>query len=149
MEADKLVEYVDQQRWLLNNGLVPDSIKNQLFFCGSIVHKDVQAVEVSINPEEKIVDYIIYVKKDVIKKIAKCNKLSTATSLFGMWRFKRFLQKEGSLNFQAILNGFVADFCGPKWSTKVTVSDFDVYVDNIGVEGEAAGSGQQSNKLPD
>src|ERR1035437_8303519 len=135
MDTDKLTEFIDQQRWLLNNGLITDSVKNQLFFCGSIVHKDVQAVEVKIISDAKVVLYVVYVTSDLIKRIDKYKKLSTATSLFGMWRFKRFLQKEGSLNFQSILNGFVADFCGPKWSTKVTVSDFDVYIDTNGVEG--------------
>lgn len=149
MDNQKLAEFVDQQRWLLNNGLVPDSVKNQLFFCGSIVHKDVQAVEVKIHPEERIVEYIIFFRADVLKKVEKYKKLSTATSLFGMWQFKRFLKKEGSLDFQNMLNKFVSDFCGPSWTAKVQLSDFDVYVDNIEVESGADGTSQQPNKLPD
>jgi len=149
VDLQKLTEMVDQQRWLLNNGLVPDSAKNQLFFYGSIVHAEVQAVEVKIRPEDKFVDYTIYLQKGLIAKMAKYQRLSTATSLFGMWRFKRFLKKEGSLDFQNMLSAFVRDYCGPSWSTKVTVLDFDVYVDNIGVEGEPDGASQQSNKLPD
>lgn len=149
MDLQKLTEMVDQQRWLLNNGLVPDSAKNQLFFYGSIVHAEVQAVEVKIRPEDKFVDYTIYLHKDLLNKMVKYQKLSTATSLFGMWRFKRFLKKEGSLDFQNMLGAFVRDFCGPSWSTKVTTLDFDVYIDTIGVEGEPDGASQQSNKLPD
>jgi hypothetical protein len=149
VDIEKLTEFVDQQRWLMNNGLVPDSVKNQLFFYGSIVHPEVQAVEVKIRPEDKFVDYTVYLNNDLIKRINKYHKLSTATSLFGMWRFKRFLKKEGSLDFQSMLGAFVRDFCGPGWSTKVTVSDFDVYVDSIGVESEPDGSSQQPNKLPD
>ena len=149
MDLEKLTEFVDQQRWLLNNGLVPDSVKNQLFFYGSIVHPEVQAVELTIHPENKSVDYIIYVKKNLLKKIAKYHKLSTATSLFGMWRFKRFLSSEGSLDFHGMLDAFVKGFCGPNWSTKATISDFDVYVDNIGDESGPDGASQQPNKLPD
>jgi hypothetical protein len=149
VDTNKLAEMVDQQRWLLNNGLVPDSVKNQLFFFGSVVHLDVQAVEVKLRPDEKFVDYIVYVNKSLMKKIEKYNKLSTATSLFGMWQFKRFLKREGSLNFQSMLSSFVADFCGPGWSANVTVSDFDVYVDSIGAEGGLDESSQQADKKPD
>lgn len=145
MNTEKLTELLDQQRWLLNNGLVPDSVKNQLFFYGSIVHTEVQAVEVKILADKKCVEYTIYVYKDLIKKMGKCRKLSTSTSLFGLWRYKRFLKNEGSLDFQGMLNSFVKDFCGPGWSVKVDVADFDAYVDNIGVEGEPAGASQPTN----
>lgn len=149
MDTKELSEFVDQQRWLLNNGLVTDSVKNQLFFCGSIVHSDVQAVELTIEPEAKIVNYTIYVPKDLMKKMQKYKELSTATSLFGMWRFKRFLKKEGALDFNGMLNKFVKDYCGPKWSATVSVFDFDGYIDAIGENSETDGSSQQSNKLPD
>ena len=69
MDSKELLEYVDQQRWLMNNGLISDSVKNQLFFCGSVVHRDVQAVELQISPETKVVDYKIYVNKSLLKKI--------------------------------------------------------------------------------
>jgi hypothetical protein len=148
-EKLSLDEMLNTQRWLLNNGLVPDSIKNQLFFYGSIVHTEVQAVEVRIRPEVKTVSYIVYVPNNVINKIEKYNKLSTATSLFGLWRFKRFLKKEGSLDFHSIINSFVRDFCGPEWVASVTVVDFDKYVDNLGVEGEPAGpESQQPDQQP-
>jgi hypothetical protein len=149
MDLEKLTQTIDQHRWLLNNGLITDTVKDQLFFYGSIVHPDVQAVEVKLKPEEKSVDYTVYVTKKTLRKIEKYNKLATSTSLFSMWKFKRFLKKEGTLNFHSMLSQFVRDFCGPTWSTKLTILDFDVYVDNIGVKGETDESGQQVNKLPD
>ena len=85
-----------------------------------------------------------------MKKIETYNKLSTATSLFSMWKFKRFLKKEGSLDFKSILSKFVGDFCGPGWTVNLTTRDFDVYVDNIGEEESGSGEqGQQLNKFPD
>jgi hypothetical protein len=146
MEQEQLAEYLDQQRWLMNNGLVPDSVKNQLFFYGSIVHTEVQAVEVKIRPEVKSVDYTIYIKKDLMDKIDTYKKLSSATSLLGLWRFKRFLKKEGTLDFHSLLNSFVRDFCGPQWVASVTTTDFDAYVDSIGVEGEPGGLSQQPDQ---
>ena len=149
MDVNELAEFLDQQRWLLNNGLVTDSVKNQLFFCGSIVHPNVQAVEVQIHPEQKQVEYAIYVDKNLLKKIDTYKRLSTATSLLSMWKFKRILKKEGVLDFQGVLSKFVSDFCGPKWTVKATVADFDVYVDTVEVESGLDESHQQPNKLPD
>lgn len=144
-----LEEYVDQRRWLLNNGLVTDDIKNQLFFCGSIVHKEIQAVEVQIEAERKVVEYTIYVDKSLLSKIKKYEVLSKSDSLFGLWRFKRLLKKEGSLDFQQVLDAFVKDFCGPKWQTRVTTVDFNSYIEELGEHSETDSGSRQPDQLPD
>lgn len=144
-----LEEYVDQRRWLLNNGFITDDVKNQLFFCGSIAHKEVQAVELDLEPEKKLVHYKIYVNSDLIKKISRYYALSKSTSLFGMWQFKRFLKKEGALDFNQILNKLVKDFCGPTWSATVSVIDFNTYVEGLGEQSEIGGRSQQFDQLPE
>jgi hypothetical protein len=151
MEPNKdlnMEEYIDQRRWLLNNGFITDDIKNQLFFCGSIAHKEVQAVELDLHAEEKLVHYKIYVDSNLMKKIAQYETLSKSTSLFGMWRFRRFLRKEGALDFQQILGKFVRDFCGPAWNVNVKVVDFNSYVEGLGEQSETAGNDQQPDKQP-
>lgn len=149
MDNKELLEFMDQQRWLLNNGLVSDNAKNQLFFYGSIVHKNVQAIEVDIDVQTKLVNYHIYVDSSLIKKIKAYEKLSKSTDLFGMWRFKRLLKKEGVLDFQLLLNRFVKDFCGPSWSTEVNVVDFNNYVEHSGANHEVDNEDGLFNKLPD
>lgn len=150
MDADKLNEFVDQSRWLLNNGLAHDAAKNQLFFFGSIAHPSVQAVEMQMHLDQKKVDYILYFTKDVLKKVDKYKKLSTSTSIWGMWRFKRFLQKEGDLNLQGILSTFVKGYCGPAWNVELTLIDFDAYLDTSGEDqSEPDRESQQPNKLLD
>lgn len=144
-----LEEYVDQHRWLLNNGLITDDVKNQLFFCGSVVHKEVQAVELDLKPEQRLVSYKIYVDSSLIKKISKYHVLSKSTSLIGMWRFRRLLRKEGALDFQQILSTFVKDYCGPNWIATVEVVDFNSYVDGLGEQSGSAGISQQFDKLPE
>lgn len=143
-----LEEYVDQRRWLLNNGFITDDVKNQLFFCGSIVHKEVQAVELDLEPDKKMVHYKIYVDSDLIKKMAKYQVLSKSTGLFDMWRFKRFLKKEGALDFNQILAKLVKDYCGPTWNVTLTVLDFNSYVEGLGEQSEIAGRSQQLDQLP-
>lgn len=146
-----LEEYVDQRRWLLNNGLITDDIKNQLFLCGSIVHKEVQAVEVELDVlgDNKIVNYTIYVNTDLINKIELYKTLSKSTTLFGMWRFKRLLKKDGALDFQQILGNYVKDFCGPHWRVTVKTVDFNSYIEGLGENSETGDRSQQSNQLPD
>ena len=41
------------------------------------------------------------------------------------------LKKEGSLDFNSVLNSFVKDFCGPKWSATANTVDFESYIDSI------------------
>lgn len=146
-ENTDIARLLDSDRWLLNNGLVSDNVKNQLFFCGSIVHREVQAVEVKIRPETKLVDYTIYVTPDLIKKIALYNKLSISKSVFGLWRFKRLLKREGCLDLQKVLNSFIVDYCGPKWSARANIVSFDSYVDSIEANDEDGGTGG-SDKPP-
>lgn len=134
MDANELAKYVDQERWLLNSGLASDGAKNQLFMYGSIVHKDVRAVELSLDFENKLVSYQIYVDRKLLKKHKKYMELSTKKSLWGLWRFRRMLKKEGNLNFRHLLNRFVKTYCGPKWSIDLEVADIADYVDGFGDE---------------
>ena len=127
MNEEEIIRRIDQQRWLINNGLISDSLKNQLFFCGSIVHKEVQAIEMAFVPEQKRVDYVIYLPLKVLNQVEKYEKLSKSTSLIGLWRFKRMLKKNGVLDFSTLLNQFVKDFCGPKWTATVVLKNYSEY----------------------
>lgn len=149
MENKEIAEMMDQHRWLLNNGLVPDNAKNQLFFYGSIVHKSVQAVELTLEPEKRLVKYTIYVNPDLLKNIELYHRLSKSAGLISMWRFKRLLKKHGSLDFQQLLSKFVKDFCGPMWKTEVVTVDFNNYIEEVGESSDNGGPSQQDNQLPD
>jgi len=150
MDGNALAEYIDNQRWLMNNGLLNDGAKNQLFVYGSIVHKDIEAVELHIDVSTKKISYQLYVGKSLLGKIEKYKKLSTAKGFFDMWKFKRLLQKEGNLNFQHVLGRFVRDFCGPSWVTEVEVIDSLKYVEGFKESGEAEPPGDNApDKQPD
>lgn len=150
MDNNELADYIDNQRWLMNNGLLNDAAKNQLFVYGSIVHKEVQAVELHIDVATKKVSYEIYITKSLLNKIEKYKKLSTSKGFFDMWRFKRLLEKEGNLNFQHVLTRFVRDFCGPKWVTEVKIFDIEKYVEGLKESGEDELTGDFApDKQPD
>ncbi len=154
MDSKDLAKYVDHERWLLNSGLASDGAKNQLFLYGSIVHKDVQAVELDLNFDKRLVSYTVYVNKDLLDKHLKYMELSTSNSLWGLWRFRRMLRKEGNLNFKHLLNRFVKNYCGPKWSIDLQTVDNATYIDGFGFgddvdEKESAESNFSDNKKSD
>lgn len=137
-ENNNIESLVDHHRWLLNSGVVHDSIKNQLFMYGSIVNKNVAAVDLTINVEAKTVFYKIFINKKLISKVNKFETLRENKSLVGLWRFKRFLKKEGNLDFSSILNSFIKDYCGSAWNADVTTINFDDYIEDY--EGEDSSS---------
>lgn len=146
MDDKQLNEYLDQQRWLLNNGLISEPVKNQLFFCGSIVHKEVQAVELDLDVEKKLVSFRLYFNKNIIDNANKYKKLSSDKTLIGMWRFKRMLKKHGSFDFSGMLNNLVKGYCGPKWNAVAEIKDVAKYVDgddSAGFIGKTSKSGDK------
>ena len=144
MDNQELMAYIDNQRWLMNQGLFSQPAKNQLFVYGSIIHDDVRAVELDIDVENKEFKYKVYVPRTLLKKIQKYEKLSKSTGFWGLRSFKRFLEKEGDLNLKAILQGFILDYCGPSWSIDLEILDFKTYS-----EEPSEAKGDQASTEPD
>ena len=127
MNRTNLDETLDHNRWLLNNGLISDITKRNIFLYGSIVHKDIKAVDVDIDATSRSILYRLYIDKKLIKKINKFNVLKTDKSFFGLWRLKRLLKKEGNLDIGFLLKMFIKDYCGPKWNTEFTLLPIEEY----------------------
>jgi hypothetical protein len=120
-------QYLDQQRWLMNNGLFTDSSKDTLFMYGSLVNKFITAVEVSIDSDNKHVSYTLYAASSLIRAYNKYHELKGSASLWDMWQIKRLLKKHGNLELRDILNSFVMTYCGPGWGTDLTVKKNSEY----------------------
>jgi hypothetical protein len=136
-------EHLDHQRWLMNNGLLNDLHKDTLYLYGTLVHKDVQAIELNIDIENKILDYVIYISPKLFKSYVLYSRLRNTDSIIGLWRLKRLLKKKGNLNFMAILSGFVKDYCGPKWNIKLEIKDFSDYEDGFKEINSGSGNNPQ------
>lgn len=147
MEQMPLKDFVDHQRWLIDNGLFTDLAKDNLYLYGSLVHKDVQALHVIIDTNNSVIKYLLYVEPSLLKKISRFRRLSASTGLLDMWRLKRLLIKEGNLNFLPILNKFVKDFCGSKWKAELQIEDVAQYVD--GLDELRPDESKESDKQPD
>lgn len=120
-------QYLDQQRWLMNNGLFTDSSKDTLFIYGSLVNKLITAVEVSIDADNKLVFYNLYTSPSLIKAYNKYQELKGSTSLWDMWHIKRLLKKHGNMEMGQILNSFVKAYCGPGWSADLSIKKSSEY----------------------
>ena len=127
--SETLMERVDQQRWLLNNGLVTDEAKNNVYIYGTLVNKEVKAVEVSLDVENKKIHYTLYFSNSFLKDYNKFNELVGTESIFGLFRLRRILKKHGNLNIGGILKSFVSDYCGPNWTVTYELKDVKEYID--------------------
>jgi hypothetical protein len=144
----QIYDHIDHQRWLLEHGFINDLHKDNLYMYGAIVHKDVQAVQLDIDVERKRVVYHLYCDKSLLNKIEKYQRLSESTGLFGLWRFKRMLTKEGNLNIKHLLSNFVKDYCGPKWRVQLDLNDYRDYKDGFEEEQKQEES-READKQPD
>ena len=131
MDKSNTMDHLAHQQWLLNHGFINDLHKDNLYGYGSLIHKEVSAVYVKIDHTNKKVDYSIYVTYRLLTAVSKYNKLRDSDSMWGMWRFKRFLKKEGNLNFSFIINKFVQDYCGQKWSADLQLFSIREYKDDL------------------
>ena len=125
---------LDHQRWLMNNGILTESSKNNLYAYGSLVHTDVQAVYLTVDPVGRKLNYTIYLPSHILSIRNKINALRGKKSLLAMWILRRLLQKYGAFDFQKVLQDFVRDYCGPTWSVNLLVDNIDNYRDNIDIE---------------
>lgn len=123
----EITDLADQQKWLINNGFFNDMHKDNLYLFGALVHKDILALELSIDIATKTVQYQLHCSKRLIKVLAKYNSLKSSDKLLDLWKLKRLLKKEGNLNFGILIDGMVKNFCGPKWAVTVEVKDVKDY----------------------
>jgi hypothetical protein len=129
MNEEKITEIMDHIRWTLNNGIVTDIVKNNLYMYGSLAHKDVKALEVAIDPSTKTVDYKIYGPKSMLDVITRYYSMRDRNGIFDLWRLKRLLKKQGNLDIDRILNAFVKDLCGPGWRATYQLKNISEYVE--------------------
>lgn len=130
MNEEKITEIMDHIRWTLNNGIVTDIVKNNLYMYGSLVHREVKALEVAIDPSSKTVSYTIYGPKSMLDVVTRYYSMRDKTGIFDLWRLKRLLKKHGNLDIYRILNGFVKDLCGPSWKATYELKNISEYVED-------------------
>lgn len=135
-------ETVDVHRWLMNNGMFNDAIKNNLFMYGSVCHARVRSLDLEVEVEQKTIKYKLFFDKSDLKLIYRFQNLSKNRSFLGLFFFKRLIKKHGNLDVNKILSRFIKDYCGPKWKTEVELLDYSNYVDEYEKDDTATDFGQ-------
>lgn len=127
-EKTKTAQLIDHKRWLLNNGLADNGIKNDLFMYGAVCHPKVKAVNLDVDFLKKSVYYDLYFDKSTLERIGKFKKLAENDTIFNLWRLRRMVKKYGNLHVEQILRNFIGDYAGPNWSTDIRLHDVTTYV---------------------
>jgi|APGre2960657505_1045072.scaffolds.fasta_scaffold30649_2 hypothetical protein len=122
-------EYVDQNRWLLNNGLFTDAAKDNLHIYGGLANKSITAVELVVDTNTKHIKYVLYAPKSLLRAYNRYIDLHSSSSLWDMWRVKRLLKRHGNLEMSRMLNSFVKTYCGPAWNVDVSLKESSEYED--------------------
>lgn len=133
-------DIVAHQRWLINNGLLNDQLKDNLYLFGAILHVDILHVELDVHVSEKKLDYRLYVSPDLKHDFDKFNKLSKSRTRMSLWRMKRLLKKHGNLDFTSLLTKMVHDLCGPDWTIAAEVKNAVDYTEDYEQDDDTAGS---------
>jgi hypothetical protein len=105
-------EHIATQQWLINNGLLNDLHKDSLYMFGAILHPGVEAVELDIDVNKKVVSYQVFVSKSLYSLIHKHETLSKDDSIIGLWRCQRLIRKAGEPRVNNTLNARIKDYCG-------------------------------------
>ena len=134
MDEVAINNMLDQQRWLLDNGLFTDLAKDNLYLYGTLVHRDIFAVHVMIHVEDKKIIYQLYGPASLLKKVDDYHRWTKSTSLMDTWRLKRLVKKNGDLNFAVVLGRFIKTYCGSKWRVEVLLDDSKNYIDGVDEE---------------
>lgn len=118
---------LDHQRWLINNGLFTPTAKNNLYAYGSLIHTDVQAVDLSIDIINKTFTYTVYIPKYLLKAKTNIDYLRSKKTLWSLWKLRSLVRKYGNLDFYPILLNFIHDYCGPAWKVNLIVDNINNY----------------------
>lgn len=122
-------DILDHQKWLINNNLINDQHKDNIYLFGAILHKDIEALDVDIDPTNKVIKYNIYANKNLHKLLNKYNKLRSKDNIIALWRLKRLLKKQGSLDFKRILEINIKKYCGQAWRVELEIDSIGNYKD--------------------
>lgn len=118
---DNISEHLDQQRWLLNNGLVTPAAQDNLYAYGYFSHPQVTNVLVTVDVATKSISYQIFLPNRILTLVDKLAKYRKSNSILSLLLMRRLLKKEGNLDIKTILTKFVKDYCGPSWRVEVAL----------------------------
>lgn len=112
---EEIEQLVGTDRWLMNSGLVTESVQQNLLLYGYLSSSLVDDVEVEIKPAEKWIKFQLYMKRKNLKKYSRFAKAwakygGDVTSLWGKWRKLRLCRHGVYMNIDRNLRKLVGDY---------------------------------------
>lgn len=126
-KPSSLEEFLNIDRWLVKNGLVSESVQENLFAYACLSHPGVitNETEVIVNVKEKVIEFKIAIEKGYTKYMRykwMLNKLKDSKSIPLLWLKLRIMKKNNMIDVERILKKMVSDYLGRAWTVKVEVS---------------------------
>lgn len=111
-ELNRITETVGSDRWLLENGLISESVQQHLVAFGWLSSDFVSDVEVILDTKNKQVTYKVVLNKQGYKKYLQFKKWlpKKPKTIFGMYLKLRAVRDAIKINVEANLQRFVSDY---------------------------------------
>lgn len=119
-------QYVDSRRWLLNNNMITDSIKNDLFVLATIVNTKILAISLDVDFNKKSIDYVIYTDWLTMLRCSLAKKLKPKSFVYNLLsRYTGLL--EDIYGHQDVINNNVVFALGPSWKASLRFMHISSY----------------------
>jgi len=119
-----LDELINIDRWLLNKGMISESVKQNLLGYGYLAHGNTLDIEVAVDAEKKILFYKIFLSAKDAKKYLKFKKKLTkyqkSDSILSKLLQIRLLKKYTKYNLDSNLNRFIKDYL-PEFTVEIEI----------------------------
>lgn len=135
------MNYVDHHKWLVENNLLTDEIKDNVAMAAYCIVEDVKNAHTRMDFNEQVVNYLLVLPEELNKNLQLLERYKATKKLgfFEMRRLKKFLQTkkehdELGMGYQLedIANKFVKSYLTDKWSAKLAIvseKDYDASKD--------------------
>jgi hypothetical protein len=124
------MDYVDHHKWLVNNNILTDHVKDTIAMGGYCLLEEVKDVKTSIDFNDKIVTYSLLIPDKLYENIELLNRFNSGENigLFESFRLKKFIKnkKESDeiglgYNLEEIGNRFIKNYLTKDWSVKISL----------------------------
>lgn len=124
------MDYVDHHKWLVNNNILTDQVKDTIAMGGYCLLEDVRDVNTSIDFNGKSVHYKIVIPDKLHDNIMLLKRFSDGQSVgfFESLRLKKFIKNKKKndelglgYNLEDIGNSFIKNYLSKEWSVKITL----------------------------
>jgi len=123
-----MVNYIDHHKWLVNNNILTDQVKDTIAMCGYCLIEDTKDVSTSIDFNNKVVYYKLLISAKLYDNVMLLDKFNNGGKIgfFESFKLKKFIKNKKQndetglgYNVEEIGNRFIRNYLTKEWSVKV------------------------------